>query len=238
MCIQPIKLTLPFCDPSQEKQTTCSLVSRTMAVVIGAIALLIGILVLSGIPIPGLSTLGATVGGLFSAAGTLILLVGGCLRCIQESDQHRERSIDFAKITPANYEEYIEVHQPYDSIAAKKGDFVFTKGTHEENYASPPHWNDPYHSKKGEDYLSGIIQYTDGGTFSAAGLEIQDGQFVHYPQKMAPAVRFTNLKDFFNYMFRGGFYQGECTKDMEYFTLLTVDGEEVRYNNPYKVIID
>jgi len=149
----------------------------------------------------------------------------------QIKGQNNIGSIDFSKITPANYEQYLDVSNTLDWKTGKKGDFVFTKGVHDkDNIGTIP----PYKCKKGDPYLNGEIRYEDKGQYSGGDLEICNGEFIHYPQMSAPAERFSNLKDFFDYMFRGEFYQGECTSRMEFFTLKTIDGKEVRYNNPYK----
>jgi len=248
MCIPSIRLTLSFSDVSQVEQTKCSLFLRTGAVGMGAIALLIGVLILCNIP--GLSTLGTTGGGLFSGVGALMFLTGIFLRCIKESDQpgseystqipymgsqgdsQRASSdviIDFAKITPKNYEQYLDVSQEFDW--GKQGNFIFTKEVHDEDFSSS---YGPYKYKKGDACLIGRIAHVDGGCYGNGGLEICNGEFVHYPQMSAPSEHFSNLKDFFDYMFRGNFYQGECTRDMEFFALKTIDGKEVRYYNPYK----
>src|SRR5262245_60925478 len=84
MSIPSIRLVPSFFNTNQEEKTKCSLISRTMAVGIGAIALLIGVLILCGIP--GLSTLGTLGGSLFTAGGASVALIGACLRCIKESE--------------------------------------------------------------------------------------------------------------------------------------------------------
>lgn len=270
MCIQSIRLTAPFCNASQEKQTKCSLCARTITVGLGAIALLIGVLILCSIP--GLSSLGTIGGSLFSAIGGLTVLAGVCLWCPEKTDQHdsgslrqmlqqeppahfqREKQgaiadevrngpqgevswdliegqnkvgpLDFAKVTPANYQQYLDVSQTLDWEAGKKGDLVFTQRSHKEDFECS--WN-PRKYKKGDVRLDGCIQHVDRGCYGGAGLEIRNGEFVHYPQMAAPAVHFSNLKIFFDYLFQGDFYQGDCTKDMEFFSLKTVDGKEVRY---------
>jgi hypothetical protein len=81
MCIQSIRLTLPCCSSVQEKQTTCALIARIAAMVLGAIALTAGILILGGV----LHGVGSTVGGLLTGAGSLMLLAGICLKYVKQS---------------------------------------------------------------------------------------------------------------------------------------------------------
>lgn len=140
------------------------------------------------------------------------------------------KPIDFAKITPENYEKYLDVNQAFDFDSAKEGDFVFTKGMYKEDFSSE--WL-VHKWKQGETHLSGCIAPEKKSCFSGGSLDIRNGEFIHYPQMNKAPTHFSNLKDFFDYMFQGKFYQGELTRNMKFFTLRTVDGKEVRYNNPY-----
>lgn len=74
----PISCGLPCWD--NEEQTGCSKVLRITAVVLGIIALLIGVLILSGVPT--LDSLGTTAGGLLAGGGGLLFLSGLCLRSV------------------------------------------------------------------------------------------------------------------------------------------------------------
>src|SRR5262245_34276458 len=78
MGVQSIRCTLPFFARAEVKQTKCSRITRITAVGLGGIALLVGILVLSGIP--GLQALGTTCGWSLFAIGIVFLLVGICLK--------------------------------------------------------------------------------------------------------------------------------------------------------------
>src|ERR1700678_469724 len=78
MGIQSIRCAVPCCARAEEEQTKCSLVTRIVAVVLGAMALLVGILALSGI-----STLGTAGGAALTIIGSLTLVVGLCLRCVE-----------------------------------------------------------------------------------------------------------------------------------------------------------
>lgn len=81
MGIQSIRCSMP-CYASAEEQTSCSLISRIAASGLGCIALLVGILVLSGIS--GLNALGAVGCVALTAAGGLVLLASLCLRSVKE----------------------------------------------------------------------------------------------------------------------------------------------------------
>lgn len=96
MCIQQIRLTVPFCNTTQEEQTLPSLIVRIMAVGLGSITLIIGILVLCDIP--GLSSLGTMGGGSCIAGGGVVLVVGACVLYVKESDQ--EGSEQSSSFTP------------------------------------------------------------------------------------------------------------------------------------------
>jgi len=84
MEIQLIRCAVPCCARAEEEQTKCSFITRITAVVLGTIALLVGIFVLSGIP--GLSAFGTIGGALLTVIGSLILLTGICLRCIKDGE--------------------------------------------------------------------------------------------------------------------------------------------------------
>lgn len=261
MCIQSIRLINPFCDASQEKQTKCSLILRTMAVGLGVIALLIGVLILCGIP--SLSTLGTTGGSLFSILGALMLLTSVFLRCIEESDQqdsehsklishkrsqddsqrvnndsvvdlqggsettcstldqgnsrNKTDTIDFAKINPANYKQYLDLSGRLNHRTDEEGDFFFieNKGGLAGEVASRSH---------------GML-----GSLGCKDLKIKDGKFHHHENGTLETMRtFSNLKDFFDYLFRGDFFHGDGTSSLKFLTLRTVEGIKVRYYNPYK----
>jgi hypothetical protein len=81
MAIPSIRLALPCCAHSGEEQTQGSLIFRITAVGLGGIALLIGILALSGIH--GINALGTVGGTALTITGSLVLLAGLCLRCIK-----------------------------------------------------------------------------------------------------------------------------------------------------------
>ncbi len=223
MCIQSIKLSRSFCNSKQERQTDCSVVSRTIACGLGAISLLIGVLILSGVL--HLPSGGFLAGGLCVATGASTLLAGGCLQIIKE----KEAVFDFSTITPATYAKHLKM-QKFDSYNAKLGDFLFTKKTYSSRFGQPA-----------SEYLDITIINQEpkrpGGMYgylSGLSLKIHEEQFVYDPHWDKPAVHFSNLQAFFDYLFKGAFYQGECISGMEFFTLKTVDGKEVRYNNPSK----
>jgi hypothetical protein len=113
MSIQLIRLTLPFCDVSQEKQTKCSLTSRVVAVGAGVIAILLGVLVLYGIS--GLSSLGTMGGGLLCTLGALTLLTGACTRCIQERGRQNPENPEKAHNPAGSYS---------DSLGKRSGDIA------------------------------------------------------------------------------------------------------------------
>lgn len=135
MCIYPIRLTCPFCDASEEKQTKCSLIIRTMAAGIGAIALLMGVLILCDIP--GLSTLGTTEGSLFSALGVLVLLTSAFLKCSKECDwQGSEHFTLISKKTPHSLWD-IRGDKPIDALFI----FEYLSGLEEQNpMLKTPKW--------------------------------------------------------------------------------------------------
>ena len=83
MEIQSIRCALPCCTRAEEEQTKCSLNTRITVVGLGGIALLVGILALSGIS--GLSALGTMGGAALTAIGGLMLMAGLCLRCVKGS---------------------------------------------------------------------------------------------------------------------------------------------------------
>jgi hypothetical protein len=83
MAIESIKLrcALPCFARAEEEEATCSRMIRIAAVALGGIALLVGILILIGIP--ELYAFGTTEGVIFAAIGTIIVLAGLCLQGVQ-----------------------------------------------------------------------------------------------------------------------------------------------------------
>ena len=69
---------LPCCSSSVE-QTDGLCGARLLALVLGIISLVIGILILSGIP--SLHTLGTAAGGVFVGTGFILICIGLCLNC-------------------------------------------------------------------------------------------------------------------------------------------------------------
>src|ERR1700722_681598 len=85
---------LPCFSRAKEEQTDCSLVLRVTACALGAITLLIGALVLRGIP--GLHTLGTVPGGVMVAVGGLFLMLAVCLKVNKPTVQAKDTYDDYA----------------------------------------------------------------------------------------------------------------------------------------------
>lgn len=228
MPIPLIRLTLPCCSSSQEEQTKCSLITRATVVGIGTITLLIGILTLSGVS--GLSHLGSAAGWSFLPIGILIFLAGICLRSIKENNiEVKEKPFDFAIITPKNYENYLAlVGQHSLQVKRSPGHFLFKKEMYEEDF------NDSSikeNHTKGGIYLSGwLFLGKSEGVHTGIDLEIRDDQFMYFPDNNGEPVTFSNLKEFFNYLFQ---VHG-VTKNLKFFILTMADGKKMLYNNPYR----
>jgi hypothetical protein len=73
---------LPFCSSNQGHQTKVSIGLRITAVAIGTIAVLIGILIFSGIP--GLSHLGSSVAWSTLSVGICLVMLGTALKCVKK----------------------------------------------------------------------------------------------------------------------------------------------------------
>ena len=82
--ISTIRCGLPFWANTEEKQTTSSLIIRIIAVALGSIALLVGILALNGIP--ELNALGIVNSSLLTAIGISVLLTSFCLRSVKNGE--------------------------------------------------------------------------------------------------------------------------------------------------------
>jgi hypothetical protein len=91
MGIQTVKCGLPCWASAAEEQTKCSLITRILAVVLGGIALLVGILALSGIP--AFSALGTVGGSVLIIAGGLSVIVGICLRCVEKISTQQIKAV-------------------------------------------------------------------------------------------------------------------------------------------------
>ncbi|MEZ5314796.1 MAG: hypothetical protein R3E91_01080 [Chlamydiales bacterium] len=70
----------PFCQSTQGKETNLSIKIRVIAIALGIIAAIAGIL-----SVFGLGHLGAAAGGAVLSVGTLIALVGASIKCIKTS---------------------------------------------------------------------------------------------------------------------------------------------------------
>lgn len=88
---------LPFCQNNRVHQTKVSIGLRVTAVAIGTIAVLIGILILCGIP--GLNHLGSSVAWPALSVGVSLLMLGAALKCVRKptesgsvSNDHKEAS--------------------------------------------------------------------------------------------------------------------------------------------------
>lgn len=233
MCIQSLSFSPPFCDRSKAEQTKSCLITKIALAALGAMALLIGALVLFGIP--GLAELGSTGGGMLCGGGFVLLLLGICLKykqrmqpeanssaSVNQNFESQLQSIDFSKITPENYAQYLILDEGFDFETGRVGDFLFC---HPES--------------DGRICLSSQVAVLSNGQLTVFGgwtLIIENGQFLYNENGTQTTVRtFSNLKDYFDYLFRGEFDQGEITRNLEYFTLKTLDGKEVKYHNPYKM---
>jgi hypothetical protein len=98
MAVQKVRLTFCGCNDSQAKEAAASPIVRAVAIAIGIIALLVGILILGGTP--GLSTLGTTGGWSVLTLGFLSFIAGISFRCILEkkaskSDEDSESSSSY-----------------------------------------------------------------------------------------------------------------------------------------------
>lgn len=72
---------LPFCQKTQGKQTNLSIGLRITAVVFGAIAAIVGMLIL--LHIPGLSQFGNVIGWTAVSVGAFLALMGASIKCIK-----------------------------------------------------------------------------------------------------------------------------------------------------------
>ena len=82
MEIQSLRCILPFCYSAKVEQTRSSCIIRTSIFVLGAIALLVGIFILNGMP--DLHSFSTGAGWLWIALGSS-LLVGSCIRNVKSS---------------------------------------------------------------------------------------------------------------------------------------------------------
>lgn len=90
MCIPTIGCSLPICNPGQERQPICSLITKITSIVLGAIALLVGTLVLC--EVSGLQAVSTAGGWSLIASGAFLLFAAVCVRCIACSSLKNQKS--------------------------------------------------------------------------------------------------------------------------------------------------
>lgn len=219
MCIQ-VNYSFAFCDSSR-KEGKCSLAARIVGIALGAISLLLGVLILCGVP--GLAQLGTTIGGLNCAGGILGGIISFCIKFEKHhtsSGTQADRTLDFSDITPENYEAHLNLDPSIDSEQARAGDFMITRSLN----------NQPGLEGK----ISCILGNGEKSLFEL-NLKIEGGNFcceVH--EGGSPiSLAFDNLKEFFDYLLKGNFHQGERIKVLDHFNLRVKEGI-ARYRNPYK----
>jgi hypothetical protein len=216
MFIQSLGCVPSFSCRSKSQEATSSVILRTIAIGLGAIALLSGLLAIKGIS--PFSHLGIPASISFITCGSALALLGVLLKCIKADSENNP--LDLAKINPDNFNEYLEPSpKEYDFKTIKEGEVVFTFE---------------------DEQLLGFITFaTKNGEIRRSGskaLKIQDGKFVHFVDgKASTLMTFKTLKEFFDYLFEHKSYKtedAEVAKDLEYLTLRTKKGEIV-YQNPY-----
>lgn len=248
MSLPSIRCSLPF-SWGAEKQTCYGLTARIGIIALGAIAVAAGILTLC--KIPGICALGPTIGGFVLASGSVLLLLGLCIRCMKKSSPNeiqqpqilpqprsihssvsenaliQDAPIDFGKITHENYENHIDVEQKYRSDS-ELGELVFIKATQPIDFKFGDR-----NLKKGDIVLFIYVRVQENSNKIAAGrLAIGDSEFVYYPE-FGKAEHFSNLKVFFNFLFRGEHFAGNTMKQLNCFVLRTVNGKKIYYPNPH-----
>jgi hypothetical protein len=96
MC-SPISFTLPCC-PSQNEQTNCSLAARVALVVLGVIAVIVGALILYGMP--GFERVSESVAYSLIGAGSLATILGLFFRCTGQKEVIGDDYIADPRVAP------------------------------------------------------------------------------------------------------------------------------------------